>query len=210
MSEKHSLSDKDTVALTATCSTCGEGAAIRKNGRYGYVCLIARRMRKKQWAQAHPDRARASRSSAPSPHRLENKDGGKDTCAICGPVQPVAWGRGWMCPTISKNWTNVASAPAPRCGRCNGWLTAENVCVRCEAAKSQVRNLHPDFINEVYAAGMHLETEPGFLPTGIENAVPGWKTLGSDQPVKADWPRNSQGYPVNPRYARLYGSGSRV
>ena len=178
---KHSLTNKDKAALTADCSVCGPAVPIRLNGRYGIVCLEARRERARRYKQQNPEKVKAGRTAAiPSIHRLSLRNGEPDTCVICGPVQPVRWGRGYMCPTI----------PAEK-----GWVMTDVMNVR-------PRPIDPVLRAELAAAGMHVETAPSPLPTETENAVTGWTTLGSMDPVRP-------GITVRPEYAALYGSGSR-
>lgn len=181
---KHSLTNKDKVELVADCSVCGPRVPIRLNGPYGIVCLEARRDRSRRWKQENPEKARVSRAAAnPSTHRLSLRNGEPDTCVVCGPVQPMKWGRGYMCPTI----------PAEK-----GWIMTDVMNVR-------PRRIDPALKAELDAAGMHIETAPSALPVETENAVPGWTTLGSLDPVV----KNGMGFSIRPEYARLYGAGSR-
>lgn len=180
---KHSLTNKDKTELVADCSVCGPRVPIRLNGRYGIVCLSARRERSRSWKERNPEKARLSRAAAnPSTHRLSLRTGEADTCAVCGPVEPIRWGRGYMCPTI----------PAEK-----GWIVTDVVNVR-------PRQLDPAFTAELRDNGMHVESAPSPLPVEIENAVPNWTTLGSLDPVV-----KTAGFSVRPEYAALYGSGSR-
>lgn len=180
----HSLTNKDKAELVADCSVCGPRVPIRLNGRYGIVCLEARRDHSRRWKQQNPEKVRVKKAAAnPSTHRLTLRNGELDTCVECGEVQPVRWGRGWMCPTI----------PAEK-----GWIVTEVMNVR-------PRQLDPGFAAELRDGGMHVETAPSALPVETENAVPGWKTLGSADPVV----KTGAGFTVRPEYAVLYGSGSR-
>ena len=180
---KHSLTNKDKAELVADCSVCGPRVPIRLNGRYGIVCLEARRERSRRYKQQNPEKVRAGRAAAnPSTHRLSLRTGELDTCVVCGEVQPIPWGRGWMCPTIPKE---------------KGWVVTETMNVR-------PRRLDVAVLEELRSAGMHVENAPSALPVETENAIPGWKTLGSyDSTIK-----NGQGFTVRPEYATLYGSGS--
>jgi len=179
---KHSLTNKDKAELVADCSVCGPRVPIRLNGRYGIVCLEARRERSRSWKQRNPEKAKASRAAAnPSTHRLSLRNGEPDTCVVCGPVTPVKWGRGFMCPTI----------PAEK-----GWIMTDVLNVR-------PRPLDPTLREELRAAGSHVETSPSPLSVEIENVVPGWRTLGSADPVV----KIREGITIRPEYAVLYGSG---
>ena len=181
---KHSLTNKDKAELVADCSVCGPRVAIRLNGPYGIVCLEARREKSRSWKERNPEKVKAARTAAnPSTHRLTLRNGEPDTCVVCGDVQPVKWGRGYMCPTIPQE---------------KGWIVTDVLNVR-------PRRLDPQLREDLAAAGMHVETAPSPLPAEVENAIPGWKTLGSTDPVV----KNGQGFSVRPEYAALYGSGSR-
>lgn len=190
---KHSLTNKNKVDLVADCSVCGPRVPIRLNGRYGIVCLEARRERSRRYKRDNAPRVQAAKAASnPSTHRLTLKNGDLDTCAECGEVQPVRWGRGWMCPTIPKE---------------RGWSVSETKNVR-------PRPIDPLLREELITTGMHVETGPSSLPTETENVVPGWVTLGppATKPGSAHYSDPWQGRQVyvKPEYAELYGSGSRV
>jgi hypothetical protein len=203
---KHSLTNKNKPELVADCSVCGPAAPIKLNGKYGVVCVEARRVARRNYKKAHPDRARAGRAYNPSAHQLTEKTGKADTCVLCGPVTPKAWGRGWICPTIltEKGWTSSQTEPTPRCPLCSKrFLDAAGKCPSCDAEyEDLVEGLDPGFLTEIYEAGMHIETAASWLETDTTPAVHGWKTLGSTAPV-TETPK------VRPEYASLYGSGSR-
>lgn len=204
---KHSLTNKDTAALVGDCSVCGTGVAIVKVGN-GHGCRLAVRQAKRNYKTAHPDRARAGRAHNPSNHRLTVKTGEMDNCAMCGDVQPVPWGRGWMCPTIIKErgWTVTQVAPTPKCKLCSQRFLIDGLCPKCDAEPEDLtEGLDPAFLAEVYGAGMHIETAASWLETDTTSAVPGWKTIGSSNPVV----KNGAGFTIRPEYAALYGSGSR-
>jgi hypothetical protein len=179
----HSLTKKNKVDLVADCSVCGPRVPIRLNGRYGIVCLEARRERSRRYKQQNPEKVKAAKAAAnPSTHRLELRNGSLDTCTECGEVQPVRWGRGWMCPTIPKE---------------KGWIVTETMNVR-------PRRIDPAVREEIHATGMHVEQTPAALAVESENAVPGWTTIGSLAPAV----KTGAGFSVRPEYAVLYGSGS--
>lgn len=202
---KHSLTNKDKAALVADCSVCGPRVPIRLNGRYGIVCVTARREARRNYKKAHPERARAQKVSAtPSLHRLTLRNGEADTCAVCGDVQPVAWGRGWMCPVLhtEKRWPAQA-VPDPQCPICKRYLDRYGACLKCDddfmdldarympvearGMKKLMGQLEhiPDGLTLVSAA----ETP---LPSETEAAVHGWRTLGPGPRVSADeWMRKN-------------------
>jgi hypothetical protein len=198
----HSLTNKDKAQLVADCSVCGPRVPIKLNGRYGIVCVEARRQARRNYKQAHPDRARAGRTYSPSAHKLSLRNGEKDTCSLCGDVQPVAWGRGWMCPTISteRGWTVTQVAPTPRCNLCSKRFLIDGMCPSCDIQERTHSTLDAGFLEEVYGAGMHIATAASWLETDTSSVVPGWKTLGSSSAAPTT---------VRPEYAALYGSGSR-
>jgi len=212
---KHSLTNKDKAELVADCSVCGPRVPIRLNGRYGIVCLEARRAAGRNYKKAHPERVRQSKANAnPSTHRLEKRDGGPDSCSQCGDVQPQAWGRGWICPTIikEKGWTVTQVAPQPQCSTCNTYLDRRGACARCAGdewswmpTEARAKRRHLDATAPYIAAGYTIADFETQLPTDDQPAVAGWKTLGSTDPVV----KNGQGFSVRPEYAALYGSGSR-
>lgn len=186
----HSLTNKDKAELKATCSVCGPEVPIRRNGKYGFVCLEARREKSRRYKQNNPAKVKATKAASnPSTHRLTLRNGDLDTCAVCGEVQPVAWGRGWMCPTIPEE---------------KGWTVVPVMNVR-------PRMLSIALLEELDSAGMHVEPGASALPTEIENVVPGWKTLGpaSSPAGVAQYADPWRGRPVyvDPQYAALYGSG---
>lgn len=161
---KHSLTNKDKAALTGDCSVCGPGVPVRTSGR-GFICLESRRSSSRNYKQANQSKVQAAKSASnSSTHRLTLRNGDLDTCAECGEVQPVAWGRGWMCPTIPQE---------------RGWNITRTMNVR-------PRKIDPDLREEIRAAGMHIETTPSELPTETESVVPGWKTLGPGPDISAD------------------------
>ena len=187
---KHSLTNKDKVELVADCSACEARVPIRYAGR-GFVCLEARREARRRYRQNHPEQSKRQKAAAnPSTHRLELRNGEPDTCVVCGPVQPVRWGRGWMCPTIPKE---------------KGWNVTEMTNVR-------PRRLEAGLRDEIHAAGLHVETGSSPLPTETENAVNGWVTLGppATKPGTAHYSDPWQGRQVyiKPEYALCYGAGA--
>ena len=198
---KHSLTNKDRAQLLADCSVCGPRVAIRLNGRYGIVCLEARRAASRNYKKAHPERVRQQKLAAsPSPHRLEVRTGEADTCQVCGPVQPKAWGRGWICPTVisDKGWKVTQVAPQPQCSTCPAYLDRFGVCPRCSADQVQwmpdearSKKRHLEMTGPYIAAGFTIADFETPLPKD-ETAVPGWQTLGSGPKATADeWMRKN-------------------
>jgi hypothetical protein len=198
---KHSLTNKDKAALVADCSVCGPQVPIRLNGRYGIVCLEARRQAGRNYKKAHPERVRQQKLAArPSPHRLDLRTGEADTCTVCGPVQPTPWGRGWICPTVisDKGWKVTQVAPQPKCSTCNTFLDRRGVCARCagdewawmpDEARSKKRHL--EMTGPFVAAGFTIADFETKLPAD-ESAVQGWRTLGDGAPLSADhWMRKN-------------------
>lgn len=201
---KHSLTNKDKPALTADCSVCGPQVPIRLNGRYGIVCVEARRQARRNYKKAHPERARAQKVGATtSTHRLALRNGDPDTCAICGPVQPVAWGRGYMCPVLhaEKRWP-MQAAPDPQCLLCKRYLDKYGACRNCDDdfadLDARFMPLEARGMRKLMAQlehipdGLSLASTESQLPADVETAVPGWKTLGSGPRASADeWMRSN-------------------
>lgn len=210
----HRLSEKDKSALVATCSECGPGTPIARNGKYGFVCREARRQAQRRSNANNPAKARERRRRPASKHRLVKRDGTPDVCRVCGPVTPVVMGRGYGCPNRATElgWKVFAEAPQPKCATCRAFLTYAGECLRC----SNEANVDDIFVpvesrrhvGSAYA--MELMEHGGFsfvehdplMPAENESAVFGWKTLGSFEPVGS---RPA----VRPEYAKLYGSGKR-
>lgn len=207
---KHRLTEKDKQALTATCSICGPGVKIRRNGKYGFACVVGKREALKRWALAHPEKARERRKHKPSPHRLKARDGGLDLCAICGAVNPVAWGRGWMCPNRARelNRRNTPASPTPKCPKClTLFLNAKGECPECDdrMATDLGYALMVDGYNRRREAaslpwvfdGDDYETRLGHgftivdgetpLDDDYESVVPGWQTLGPPVDPSDKW-----------------------
>lgn len=199
---RHSLTNRDEAALKATCSVCGPGADILLNGQRGFVCATAKREGRARYKQAHPDRAKENRRFKPSSHRLQSRKGGADICAICGPVESIAHGWGYMCPNRAKElgW-KPEEAPAPLCPTCKSrHLDKMGACPLCDEPLPDYDRRRPgqewDPYDEFYEAGLSVRDDFADLEDEIETAVPGWKTLGFHDTG------------VRPEYAALYG-GSR-
>lgn len=209
----HRLTNRDEHALTATCSACGPDAAIARNGRQGWVCREGRREARRRYRAAHPERAKAA-AKGKSRHRLERRDGSPDVCRLCGPVTPVPMGRGWGCPKRASElgWKVFAEAPQPACLVCRTWLDRFGSCAKCDAEadvdglfipdESRLRSRGRADVSDWLLNGYTVSEGEPPLSDGNESVVPGWKTLGSFEPVGS---RPA----VRPEYAKLYGSGKR-
>ena len=208
---KHSLTNKDKVALTADCSVCGSNAPIVKNSKYGFACVVGRQEAKDRYKAAHPERVRQSKKRPPSKHRLEKRNGEPDICAVCGPVTPVVMGRGWGCPNRAKELgrTKFPESPQPKCLLCGAcYLDRFGACPRCDEPLDETK-FYPaesrlarrrDIASVYEEAGFTITEGESFLDNSYESAVPGWKTLGSNIPE-----RDGR---VLDAYAVLYGAGS--
>lgn len=184
--------------MVATCSVCGDRVKIRRNGR-GFVCVQGNREARARYKEAHPDRAKRDRAFKPSSHRLQNRKGGADICAICGPVESIAHGWGYMCPNRAAElgW-KAEEAPTPLCPTCKKrHLDKMGACPLCDEPLPDYDRKRPgqewDPYDEFYEAGLSVRDEFADLEDEIESAVPGWKTLGY------------QDTGVRPEYAKLYG-----
>lgn len=63
MAAKHSLVHKDKEALTGVCSVCGS-TKIARNGKYGFVCVVARREAQRRFRSANPEKVKQQRNAA--------------------------------------------------------------------------------------------------------------------------------------------------
>lgn len=213
---KHTLSEKDVAAMTATCAVCGPASPISGNGKNRFACAEGRRLSQIRFRKAHPDRVREMKKRPPSAHRLTKRDGSPDVCAVCGPVTPRAVGRGWACPVRDTELgrREHATSPQPRCPLCRTYLDRFGACAKCDDdltdldtmyAPAESRRAQRDFrtIQRFYESGYSVldVNNPELLDSGYESAVDGWTTLGSDIPEKDG--------KVLDAYAVLYGSGRR-
>lgn len=218
MTSRHSLGDLDTQALTATCTRCGPGSKIRPIGK-GWACATGRREAQRRYRQSHPDRQAATRKFNPSRHRLQGRKGGADICAICGPVESVPQGWGYMCPNraAEMNWKNLPAAPVPLCPRCKSrHLDSLGACPECDTPLASYRGRPttetPDESRgPVYRADL-LESDcresglverASFLGLAGDGEYdfddPSLKTLGTWAPYSEKPP------PVRPEYAAIFG-----
>lgn len=185
---RHSLTDRDTEARTATCSVDG-AVSIRKSGT-GWVCAEKAKANVRAYQRRHPDRDRSSKTEHTLTWKAPQLRQG--ACAKCGPVDIVPVGRGWGCRVrqIELGRLNHQGKPATYCDACKildgdvVWLTADG-CPRCNetdlnamlAAKAADDRLLGGI--NWGKAGMSVAgvTDPYDMPD-LENAVPGWRTLG--------------------------------
>lgn len=119
----------------------------------------------RNWRKRHPH----PNTGTPR-HRLR----GGTTCPACGPVTPVPWGRGWMCPNRLAELGWVApDEPEPRCDACGSFLS-NGVCRLClpAATKGLPSGWH---VGELALTGRP------------ETAVPGWKVIGEPLPAGSPW-----------------------
>jgi hypothetical protein len=184
--------------MLATCSVCGTNAKMKAVGKY-FACAFAQRTSQHNWAKAHPERAKESHKVKPSKHRLTNRDGNPDICAVCGPVDVVPVGRGYECGVNSRarGVKNPPKAPQSKCIKClTVYLTHEGICLECDTLDligAEYRGMRPSKTTGVdgpaadwdYEANSTLEDDlmtsfvPADLPDTREAAVFGWRTLGS-------------------------------
>lgn len=162
MATQHRLSNVDLTAMTADCEVCGE-VELEKKGKRGVRCKEAGRELRRRYKQ------RNSPTSGPSRHSLH----GGTTCPVCGPVEPVPWGRGFMCPNraLELGW-RPADAISPRCHRCDTFLIA-GVCQFCTPVRADIRD------------GMHVDELP--LTGRTESVVDDWRVIGPPIPPDSPW-----------------------
>ena len=168
MASEHRLSNSNLEAMTADCALCGEGIPLELDMGKAR-CKLARRETRRQYKQ------RNGQVNTVSAHAL----GGTSICPLCGPVTPVPWGNGFMCPNRAKElgW-KVPDQPNPRCHRCEGFLTNRGICLDCTPVP-----LPKDLLDA--GGSFHMGEMP--LSRRIENAVPGWKTLGPPLDPGSPW-----------------------
>ena len=204
---RHSLSGVDREAMVAYCSACTAVVSVQRSGN-GLTCREANRQAKARWKASHPTRHLADRKRPRSAHRLSDRVGEMATCAVCGPVTAIRKGRGWMCKNRADElgWS-ADEEIAPRCADCLSWLTREGECPSCDdrmgtdLAYGLLVMEHAYRFATPVAETEFLERDgPLVLTDEDEFAVPGWETLGSDEPWDAE-------FSVKPEYARLYGKG---
>ena len=132
-STRHTLTLKDVEARTATCSQCGP-VQIAKSGR-GWMCALKKKGVTRLWAASNPEAAKANRSSS-SPHRLLGKRvrDGFGLCPLCGDIDIVPYGRGWICGNRARELRAVQQeTPLRGCIDCRSYsvVAGTNRCVSC-------------------------------------------------------------------------------
>ena len=169
-----------------------------------YACREARRQARLNYKIAHPGRVgMATRSK----HRLSEREGTQAICAICGPVEAVVKGRGYMCRNRAHElgWTVFEEQPAPgRCPVCRTWRLKTGECPSCVDPIGVSTGLslmlaewgRRQPVDTWIQDDLHYAHEKP-LPE-YESVVPRWKTLGSDK----SWTEVTR---VRPEYAALYG-----
>jgi hypothetical protein len=164
MATQHTLTNRDDENLIADCEVCGKRVKTERRGKHQPRCKNAGREQRRRYKQRNVES-----KGGPSKHALE----GGTTCPICGPVTPVPWGRGFMCPNRAKElgW-KPPEEMEPRCHRCESFLIA-GVCPFCTPVRAPI----PD--------GMHVGELP--LTGRNESAVPGWKVIGPPLPPDSPW-----------------------
>ena len=133
--QRHNLTEKDPQALTAVCSVCGPTRLASKGA--GWLCINKKRANTKAWNEASPEKVKANRALS-SPHKLMNKDVKASTgmCPLCGPVDILAYGRGWVCGNRARELrTTQQVKPTLPCPDCKGYadITASGKCAACAA-----------------------------------------------------------------------------
>lgn len=201
---RHSLSQKDVERRVAVCSICGP-VKIRKNGRT-WTCARKRSEVNNRWKRQNAAKLAAGRNR-PSAHHLETYDAESraGVCPVCGPVDIVAWGRGYACANRARQLRVLQeSAPAERCWKCGAWESEGNpvdagVCWQCQLELSPGRTLllmpggRAHTIESLREASAYLEYEEAGMHVGFpddpyavddQEVVAGWKVIGSPLPTR--------------------------
>ena len=130
---RHALTERDDVSRTATCAVCGE-VGISRSGR-GWICGVKKKEDARLWVLKNPGAAKASRSSS-SAHRLIGKrvKDGFGLCPLCGDIDIVAYGRGWVCGNRARELrTFQQETPNRGCVDCRSYsvVPGTNRCTLC-------------------------------------------------------------------------------
>lgn len=182
----HSLTNIDPAEMAGDCAVCGTQVPIQRVSpkRDRFACRTARREARKHYREAHPDRVRADKASRRkgSMHRVT-----RGVCCVCGPVETVIHRRGSMCANRAAELGWKGGEPQGRCVTCHGWMRNDGSCPACDdrAATDLGYALMLDEYGTRVDGPVYIE-DGSFvieapLSTGIENAVPGWKTIGATE-----------------------------
>ena len=196
---RHSLTNKDLSTLTGECSVCGF-VAIRKAGN-GFQCAVKKAENQKRWRRDNPAKSNEDRRRR-SEHQLHNRDYVALTayCAACrGEVDIVMFGSGYACGVRARELRTVqqetlAGQWCRECQIIDGFrvrVTADG-CPRCNDPRlsdltASLRDLETNSrraADQGVPAGFHVERDgyDSYAMPEWENAVPGWRTLGSSRP----------------------------
>lgn len=171
----HSITD--AVGRRGTCAVCGPDTELTSQGkchpalrkaqrdyRYG-LGPSGRKARKNRWVRPHE-----------KVHVLSHRQGGPDVCSACGPVESFAQGRGFMCPNRAAELHWREPCPMPMCPRCDSELRS-GTCPRCTPPR-----IEPQVREALLNGSLAVRASEIPMPEKIENAVPGWVTIGGPQP----------------------------
>lgn len=198
----HRLKSKDPANRRGVCSICGPTNIVRitRGSTVTYKCGTKHADDKAKYRNRH-----RRRHYPPSPHALTWRDIelGIGLCPIDGEVAIVPFARGWTCKIRATELGGWRSKPALKCAVCGKYDTRYNPVTptssteaHCETCRELLRNgptprdlavplnLGLAFGKDTKEAnvGAHYVVDadwlnPDFVPD-VENAVPGWKTLG--------------------------------
>lgn len=211
---RHSLTDRDLLARTASCAVCGP-VAIRQVGKDNWICAVKKAESAAAWRAANPEKQRASRHK-PSVHHLtsEDHDTRRGVCPVDGDVDIARKGRGWMCKVRMDElgWTEDEN-PADKCVLCGYWHTTarpvvDGVCLFCsdptaEAHASFPLPLSQEDRRQVGLAGQEVEpedddgSEPGLIGGWFALDQEGFDDLATDGWDTVDYGTKVIGPPVD-------------
>lgn len=218
---RHSLTDRDDVARTATCAVCGP-VSTAVAGR-GWVCATKKAANARRWAVEHPDLAKANRNAS-SPHRLIGKrvKDGFGLCPLCGDIDIVAYGRGWICGNRARELRTVQQeTPTRGCIDCQSYMVVANTdrCTLCVAINTpgesfkywDASSKSVDRTDVVSMEALHELDRVGSLSNlegrpeqRSDRTVPRVKTLGDTGSVPPSW---RFALVANPNWSQLDNMG---
>ena len=197
----HSLREKNLETMTGNCSVDG-WTAIGYNG-HAYFCKKAKRESIQRSKARNPKATQRGKQSR-SKHQLSG-----DVCAVCGPVVPAAWGRGYMCPNRMREmgWT-PQERPTSKCPVCmTHWLKADGTCPSCQDREAtdvayglmldEGRKAAFQFIDGEFRRVIDHEDD---LPEAFDSVTPDVPVLGAATPWNAT-------HQVRPEYAAIWLAG---